>query len=312
MGTYIAEALLGTGKHQVTAITRKDSTSPPPNGVTVTEVDYEDHSSLVKALKGHDALIITIAITAQAQQERLIRAAADAECPWILPNEWGWDSSNKTIPTALGMAEHFGATNKLIADLGKSSYINVSTGFWYEWSLPFLDAFGFDFDNKKLTIFDKGETRAQCSSWPQVGRAVVGLLSLKIKPDGPDDKEPCLEQFKNTWIYPTSFHVSQNEMLASVLRVTGASSDDWTITHEPTKERYEAAIQAMRAGDRSAFVKAMYTRAFYSDEPANVERWRGGSHNKVLGLREEDLDECTKDGIARVAEMNAWTKSIRS
>src|ERR1700761_2547732 len=92
VGKHIAEALARTGKHQVTAITRTGTKSTLPDGVTATKVNYDDHSSLVHALQGHDALIITIAVTAQAEQEKLIRAAADAEVPWILPNEWGFDS----------------------------------------------------------------------------------------------------------------------------------------------------------------------------------------------------------------------------
>jgi hypothetical protein len=308
VGRHIAEALLQTAKHQVTAITRTGSTSTSksslPDGITVAKVDYADHSSLVAALQGHDALIITISVTAQAEQEKLIRAAADADVPWILPNEWGFDSAPDSAMVAdLGMAERVAAPRDLISALGKSSWIAVSTGFWYEWSLSFADAFGFDFANKKATLFDDGTARVTVCSWPQVGRAVAALLSLKINPD-PDNNnddenlkpEPYLAQFKNSFVYPSSFCVHQNDILASVLRVTRTTADEWTITREPTRERYDNAMQAVRTGNPAAFVKAMYTRAFFPDEPANVERWRGGNHNAVLGLRgeEDKMDEYTK------------------
>jgi uncharacterized protein YbjT (DUF2867 family) len=82
----MAEALVAGGKHTVTAITRHESKSPMPSGVQVAKVDYDDHESLVAALKGQDALIITLGVTApHDQQRRLLRAAAEAKVPWVLP-----------------------------------------------------------------------------------------------------------------------------------------------------------------------------------------------------------------------------------
>lgn len=60
------------------------------------------------------------------------------------------------------------ATRKGIADLGKSSYINVSTGFWYEWGLALPAAFGIDFANHAVNFFDDGETKISTSTLPQV------------------------------------------------------------------------------------------------------------------------------------------------
>lgn len=60
------------------------------------------------------------------------------------------------------------ATRKAIEDLGKSSYISISTGFWYEWSLAMPAAFGIDFANRAVTFFDEGDTKICTSTWPQV------------------------------------------------------------------------------------------------------------------------------------------------
>jgi hypothetical protein len=311
VGKHIVEALGRTGKHQVTAITRADSKSPLPSGINVARVDYGDHSSLVEALKGQEALIITLAVSAQALQDQLIRAAADANLPWILPNEWGFDTANEGMINDLGMSERVSAPRDLISQLGKSSWIAVSTGFWYEWSLSMPNSFGFDFENRKVTLFDDGEARMTVSSWPQVGRAVAALLSLKGKLDGPDDTSPCLEQFKNRWVYPTSFCINQKDILASVLRVTQTTAADWKISNESTRKRFDTAMQELRQGNHAAFTKTMYTRAFFPDEPANVERWRGGNHNSLLGLGEENIDEYTQAGIDRVQEMAAWLQSLQ-
>lgn len=60
------------------------------------------------------------------------------------------------------------ANRKAIADIGKSSYIGLSTGFWYEWSLAIPAAYGIDLINHTATLFDEGETKISTSTWPQV------------------------------------------------------------------------------------------------------------------------------------------------
>lgn len=60
------------------------------------------------------------------------------------------------------------ATRKVIADLGKSFYIAVSTGFWYEWSLAIPAGFRINFANRAVTLFHEGETKISTSTLPQV------------------------------------------------------------------------------------------------------------------------------------------------
>jgi hypothetical protein len=106
----------------------------------------------------------------------------------ILPNGWSPDNSNEALVKDIFIFKPFGLSpllclsiflsiadrriveehRKLIRDLGKSSYISVITGFWYEWSLTIPPAFGFDIPNCKATFFDEGETKMPVSTWPQV------------------------------------------------------------------------------------------------------------------------------------------------
>ena len=81
----MTEALLNTGKHSVTAITRSDSQSKLPEGVQSKVVDYEKPETIVDALRGQDALVITISGRAPIKEieEKLVRAAAEAEVPWM-------------------------------------------------------------------------------------------------------------------------------------------------------------------------------------------------------------------------------------
>ena len=217
------------------------------------------------------------------------------------------------------------ATRKLIEEIGKSSYIAVVTGFWYEWSLAVPEAFGIDFAKRTVTLFDEGETKISTStmpqvhaynrqtlSWPkrlnssyQVGRAVAALLSLPIKPSVSINKDaPCLSNLANKVVYINSFTISQKDMFASALRVTGTKEADWTITKEPTQSRYASGTKEMKEGKRIGFAKMIYSRCFYPDGCGDFEQHKG-TLNALLDLPEEDMDEATKAAINR-AKTTDW------
>ena len=295
MGKYITEALLTAGKHEITAITRADSTSTVPAGVEIRRVSYDDQASLVEALQGQDVLIITMGIRAPPEQQtKLIEAAATAKVPWVFPNEYGYDNSNPGLYKDIPIGPQHAKYREHIEKLGKSSWIGFTCSFWYEYSLSAGPAaYGFDLKNRAVTLFDDGNTHINTSTWPQCGRGMANLLALKVLPDDVQDKSPCLSHFKNKFVYISSFNVSQKDMLDSILRVTNTSVDEWKISHEPSSERYKAGVDALKQGDHIGFVKMMYSRVFYPDGSGNYES-KNGVQNDILGLPKEDFDEYTK------------------
>lgn len=92
-------SLLKTGKHVVTALTRIDSQSKLPDGVSVKKIDYEKPETIVEALKGQDALVITLSgmVHGKDLESILINAAGEAGVPWVLPNEWSPDTANEDL-----------------------------------------------------------------------------------------------------------------------------------------------------------------------------------------------------------------------
>lgn len=92
-------ALLATGQHRVTALMRSDSHSgPPPADVLVKRIDYAQPATLVDALRGQDALVITLGgFAPHDAQTALIEAAAEADVPFVLPNEWSPDTADEEI-----------------------------------------------------------------------------------------------------------------------------------------------------------------------------------------------------------------------
>lgn len=288
IGGVIAKALISQGKHKITAITRTESSATMPEGLyEVRKVDYNDHASLVEALKGQEVLIISLATTVpRGTQTKLIDAAKDAGVTWIMPNEYGGDFTNEQLgkDTMLGMDVL--AVRHHIEEVGLK-WIALSCGFWYEYSLAGSELrYGFTFPERKMTFFGDGNTKISTSTWPQCGRAVAALFALPIS-----GADPCVSDWNNESLYIQSFDVSQNDMFASVLRVTGTKDSDWTVTHEDTKERFARGQKMFSEGDFKGFAILLYTRNFF---PAQDGNFSNKVYNKVLGLPEEDLDEATK------------------
>ncbi|KAK6825033.1 hypothetical protein PG987_012527 [Apiospora arundinis] len=296
IGKYIVEALVQKGKHEVTAITRKDSTNVMPAGVTTAAVDYADPSTIVAALRGQEALIITLpsrGLDQQATQLQLVEAAAEAGVPYILPNEWTVDMADEKLADDVFFSGER-EIRRRIEELGVSSWMAVITSFWYEFSLGFSPlCFGLDWAGRTVTFYSEGTQRINTITMPQNGRAVAHLLSLPIKSSG---EAPSLEAYKNKFIYVSSFLVSQKDMFESVLRVTDTKEEDWTFRHEDAVERYQEGIKTMQSGDSKGYIKALYARVFFPDGSGNFEA-RRGLDNEALELPREDLDEWTQVSI---------------
>lgn len=269
-----------------------------PKGIEVAAVDYDNEQSLVDALKGQQFLIISLALRAPPDtQEKLVNAAGKAGVKWIMPNGYGNDPTNEALITdSLTKANLHGGIS-LVEGNGVSSWVMLVSQFWYEYSLTVGEmAWGFDFNKKKVTFFDDGETKINTTTWLQCGRATAALASLKILPEDENDKSVTLSHWRNKPVFIASFLISQRDMLNSVERVMGTTDADWEIDHEPSHDRFERGRKAMTASDRTGYVTALYARGHYPNGDANLEK-RHGLANDLLGLPKEDLDEATKRAV---------------
>lgn len=173
-GSFIAKALINTGKHRVTAITRPDSTGKLPEGIhDVKHVNYDSRTSIADALEGQDVLIITMSRTAPSEsQKRLVDAAVEAGVKWILPNDWGVDPLHPSLGRKFAITGHLLDMHDYIEKVGagKTHWIGATCGFWYEFSLAGTEArYGFDFEKKEVTLYDEGEVkvcRTDCHPLP--------------------------------------------------------------------------------------------------------------------------------------------------
>jgi hypothetical protein len=100
---------------------------------------------------------------------------------------------------------------------------------------------------------------------------------------------PSLSDYKNQFVYITSFSVSQNDMLAAVQRATGTMMPDWTLTHVPVDQYIQHGRDMFAKGDRRGMVNVLYGCTF---KRGLGDQFHGRQvANETLGLEEEDLDE---------------------
>ncbi|KAJ4146030.1 hypothetical protein LMH87_004860 [Akanthomyces muscarius] len=311
IGAHITAALLQSDrKHTITALSRVGSTNTLPAGVAVAPISYDDPASLVAALQGQQFLIITLAPMAPpSTHSQLVQAAARAGVSYIMPNSYGGDVADTQMGEDVLLGPAAKAQRAEVESLGMT-WVNVCCGFWYDYSLGGGEArFGFDFDRRTLTRYDDGATRNSTSTLAQVGRAVAAALALPLLPRDAADASPTLSAFFNASIYVKSFVVSQNDMLASVQRVTGTTDADWTVTQESTRQRFETGRALVRQGNMAGFGKMLYARAFFPDDALDVS---AKAQNALLGLPQEELDEATKDAIALAEVLKQRTERMAS
>lgn len=297
VGKHLTSALLGTGKHTVTAITRADSKNVLPDGVEVARVDYDDQESLVSAMRGQQALIISLNTQPPpGTQSRLIAAAASAGVPYVLPNAWGVDFEDEALARESLVGVSIREATREVEALGASRWVAVVCSFWYEYSLSLPQPFyGFDIPSRRVTLFDDGRTAINTSTWAQCSRAVASLLSLPVLPEDEADRRPTVSRWDNRPLYVSSFAVSQRDMLDSLNRVMGTTDADWAIDSEPTAQRYERG-KSLLGKSLEGFVTVLYTRVFFPNGGGNFEATKGTA-NEALGLPREDLDEATRRAV---------------
>jgi uncharacterized protein YbjT (DUF2867 family) len=288
IGSPTLAALLKTGIHTVTVITRVESNATFPSDVAVKKGDYKDESFLVSALKGQDVLIIQVGFMALDSQVPLIEAASIAGVRWVLPTEFGSDiySPIATDFPITGMKKKY---RDLIEDKNMS-WVAIVNNPWFDWSLK-QGMWSIDIASKKATLFNVGDTKFNTSTQGQVGTAVAKLLSL------PEEK---LNTFNNRPLYVSSFLLSQRDIFDSAVRATGTRESDWEITKQDPEEAIEVSRKAVAAGNMMAFVGEFYT--------AHMQEGRGGDYEgkaakdaAAIGLEKEDLDKVMQRVIAELA-----------
>jgi hypothetical protein len=298
IGAHFLKSLLATGKHDITVLTRTESTATFPSNVHVAKVDFSAEKEVEEALRGHDFLIISLSVQAPPTlHASIVNAAVSAGIKYIMPNYYGGALPPRNAPGPVNPM--FAGFIKTVEDVEKAgaTYVAMCSSFWYEFSLGMGEPwFGFNIKERKVTFYGTGEKRIDTSTWEVCGEAVAALLSLPVEKSA--DGKPALQDWANKGLYVSSFLVSQREMLDSLHRVLGTTDKDWTIRYQDVEERYKEGVEQLQAGNRVGFAQAMYASVFRENAPTFDKT--GGVDNRVLGVKEESLDEATKRAVEMV------------
>lgn len=285
VGAPAVAALIATG-HNVTVLSRPESIATFPSSVTVHKGSYDDEAFLEGVLKGQDVLIVALQYTAYQAQIPLFKAAAKAGVPYIVPCEFGSDATNEQLNSRMTLMTMKKPYRELIEELGVSSWIGVVCNPWFDYSMR-QGFFGLDVKTKTARIFHDGQRKANFTTLQRVGESLAALLALP---------EAELAQYKNNWVYFSSFCVSQRDLLESAKRVTGTKEEEWTVISQEPEDVIKTAQEEAARGNPIAGVQVLFALMF-------SEGYSGNYSEKVVdykrfGLEPEDLDEVLKNSVA--------------
>ena len=133
------------------------------------------------------------------------------------------------------------------------------------------------------------------STTAKVGLAVARFLTRGSRPDFGFSPEA----YRNKEIYVSSFLLTQEQLLASLQRVTKTAPEDWQITTRDVKEYIGEGTALMQQGEYLRGLFQVLFGCLYSPGfGGNYEEMLG---NKALGLPQEDLDEEVRKAVEALA-----------
>lgn len=133
---------------------------------------------------------------------------------------------------------------------------------------------GYNLKEQKATILNDGNDTWSTSTLATIGQAVKNALLIP-------------EQTANEYLYIDSFTISQNQVLASLEKATGAK---WEVTHVDAEEQKKEGLEKMSKGDFSGVILLIRYVICVSGYGGNYMEYREGA-NELLSLPKRTLDE---------------------
>ena len=253
LGKFIVDELLSSG-YTVTALTRS-STNPPtfPSAVHIKEVDYNSPSSLESTLEGQDVLISTLTTTSLDLQYALFTAAIKCGVNRILPSEFGSDTTvpaNRDNPVYKQKIEVETWLAEQVKGTG-TTYTSVINNVFLDWGLK--ANFLVNAKEKKISLWDGGETEYSATPLSGVAKGVVGIL-----------KHP--EETENRHVRIHGVVLTQKKLLRLSQNVVG--EDGWTVD-EPGTEGAEGKaweVYTKEPGNVFGWILGFLQRAIFAEE----------------------------------------------
>lgn len=146
----------------------------------------------------------------------------------------------------------------------------------YQWCRIITNGFGgFKVPSREATIWDSGNNTSSFSTRFTIGEAVARTL---LHP----------EKTENRYLYISTLETCQNDILASLKRVTGDS--DWKVTHVSSEEKIKQGREMIEKGQFLMGSGTLALTAAYGGGYGGDFKKEGKLANEVLGLPEEEPD----------------------
>lgn len=283
LGEPVLDALIKSGKFNVTVLKRISSTATFPASVKVATADFASIDSVTAAFKGQDAVVSTVGMAGLDGQSILVDAAVAAGVKRFLPSDFGCDIANPKTGV-LPVFGHKVMIHKKLREAAAAkpdfTYTLVCNNAFLDWGLEMK--FLLDWTEGKPTIYDGGNNQFSATTLASIGQSVVGILSHP-------------EETKNRFVYVKDIDISQNQLLEMAKRVDPAK--EWQPVHASTADMVKASDESIAKGQINQSVmmvyvfRAMFGPAEYGSRFAKVD-------NELLGIKgktEADVEAILKN-----------------
>lgn len=135
------------------------------------------------------------------------------------------------------------------------------------------DFLGFDIKKKTAVIWDDGNTKFHTINIGDIGTAIVNLFS----------NPEALDKVKNTYVYISSFELTQNKILAELERVTGTT---FQVQRVHSQDMKRDALQNLAKGDRNSVGVLLHYLAWGEEGLGHYEGLAVEGNNLLLPSQE--------------------------
>ncbi|KAL0940134.1 NmrA-like family protein [Colletotrichum truncatum] len=288
LGAKILDALVASKSFKLSVLKRAGSQSTPwypPDQVHVIEVDNDlSFEGLKRAFTGQDAVIVSFRLRNLDQHLRIAEAAEAAGVRHFIPADFGSiDADNPRARELIPLYRYKLAVRQKAQELADKNdnfaWTGIVCGHFFDWGIRegFLHAY---LDRKTIDIIDGGNLKASAATLPRVGEAVVRIL-----------KKGVTEETKNKTLFIQSFCITQQELIKSLEKATGAK---WTVNDVDSEKFIAEHKEKADAGDPEAIEDLVFAVGTLDADWTK----RPDFAMKTLGFEDEDLDAVIADIVA--------------
>lgn len=132
LGSKVLSALLKQDKHNITVISRPESSAQFPSSVKVHKATFTDAGALESAFADQDVVVVMLAFAALGDETTIIEAAARAGVKYVIPSAYGASDLYTKMADAVPLFKRQGVILEAIKSLGLK-YVVVVTNTWIDY-----------------------------------------------------------------------------------------------------------------------------------------------------------------------------------